>query len=706
MNKSLLLFVDPGYGGAKGRYQRYVARLREGTGQRGVEFRHLVAQHAHTSSDGSFLPWFSHSLEPADLAVHEDLKQQRIDAFAARLHRLLVKLAQGLERDHAIRLFMYRGHPELLPAIAELMNDVALAGMNIVFHFNLFHVSTAFALKFNCAGYDDRIACIGARLAQLDSGERVRLTACSQRIINVYSRYLARSISLLTLPYCSAAQGGEDRASTDSVIKLGYLGDTEAEQGYLFVCRLYHDLLATHEWPQVNFKVRHHPADLAPALVDAVRGLAGSDERIEHVLGDLSPEQHDAFVKDCDILLLPRLRKTDPLRASEDLISAQCNGKPVVVCENTWLADQVHACGGGVVFTGADYEGFRDAVFEALERLPDLRAKCLSGARAFCDLHDPGRLIDSLFAEPISPTQPTPPAPAWGDGNRLELLPLSLLNQNPAITRLVYAEKVARRKLLGWHYILDLVWIVSQLKDLPPGSLVLDAGAGEGLVQYILLRMGFRVISVDFIARNGPDDIDWLAVSAGENFDNDYVQHLKDHYSAVAQGPEAERVLESADALQVLLARETAQLLFYRSDLSAMKLLSDGLVDAVVSVSALEHNAPEVVAQAVAECLRALKPDSPMLITTSAAQGEDWYHQPSKGWCYSEASLKHLFQLADEVPSNYPRYAEFMAALSQPGNELQVQLSPFYFAFSDNGMPWGRWQPEYLPVGIRKIKVD
>lgn len=708
MKEKLFLFVDPGYVYSFGQHEHYAARLREGAGQRGVDFRHWVALQAANDPNTKVVPCFPHRLESSDLAVGDpDLRQHRIDAFAAKLHRLLTGLVQSEDRHRVIRLFMYRGHPALLPAVAEVMNDTALAGMDIAFHFNLFHVSTAFALKFDCADYDEHMAKIGARLAQLDPEQRVRLTACSQRIVNVYQRYLGRAIALIPLPF--GGHAGADRDAEADSIKIGYLGDTQAGEGYLLVQRLYHDLLVRPEWQQVCLKLRHQPAGLNPALVDGVRELAGSDERIEHVIGELSYEAQTAFVQDCDILLVPRLRTTDPLRASGELVMALCHGKPVVVCEDTWLADQVYAHGGGVVFSGAGYEGFCDAVSEALERLIELSAQCRDGMSDFCDAHAPVRLIDSLFAEPVVPVVPveaTSSADDTADGDRIELLSLSLLDQEPAITHLVYAEKVDRRKLLGWHYVLDLVWLASQLKDLPPGSLVLDAGAGDGLMQYILLRMGFRVISVDFTARLGPDDVDWLAVSTGEDFDNDYVQHLKDHYAATGQGPETERILGSTAAFEALLADETAQLLFYRSDLAAMKLLPDGLVDAVVSVSALEHNAPEVTAKAVDECLRVLKPGGRMVTTTSAAEGEDWYHQPSKGWCYSEASLKRLFRLVDDADSNFERYAELMTALAQPGNELQVQLSPFYFAFGDNGMPWGRWQPTYLPVGTRKMKAD
>ena len=37
-------------------------------------------------------------------------------------------------------------------------------------------------------------------------------------------------------------------------------------------------------------------------------------------------------------------------------------------------------------------------------------------------------------------------------------------------------------------------------------------------------------------------------------------------------------------------------------------------------------------------------------------------------------------------------------------NELQLRLSDFYYKSGDNGMPWGKWDPKYIPVGVIKWK--
>lgn len=289
-------------------------------------------------------------------------------------------------------------------------------------------------------------------------------------------------------------------------------------------------------------------------------------------------------------------------------------------------------------------------------------------------------------------------------GNQIELLSLELLDLDNKVTQEVYREKVARNKNIGWHYMLDLVWTMIKIRDLPAGSWILDAGAGNGLLQYLLIKNGYRVISVDFTKRIGPRDINWVAISNGEIYDNEYLQHLKDNYAAENTSLDNEILLRSKMELDEYLGNNLCDLIFYRSDLSDMNLLSDGSVDAVVSISAIEHNDLNTAKNIVYECLRVLKQSGRMMITTSASETGSWYHKPSKGWCYSEEALKELFQFKEQPESNYQSFKSLMEAMSTPGNVLHEQLASFYFESGNNGMPWGKWLPKYLPVGIVKIK--
>ena len=82
----------------------------------------------------------------------------------------------------------------------------------------------------------------------------------------------------------------------------------------------------------------------------------------------------------------------------------------------------------------------------------------------------------------------------------IELLSESLIDQHRDLALEVLAASSRLGLALGWHYVLDLIWLLRDL-DLPPGATVLDAGAGWGLAQFLFADRGLRVISVDMSAR-------------------------------------------------------------------------------------------------------------------------------------------------------------------------------------------------------------
>jgi SAM-dependent methyltransferase len=154
----------------------------------------------------------------------------------------------------------------------------------------------------------------------------------------------------------------------------------------------------------------------------------------------------------------------------------------------------------------------------------------------------------------------------------------------------------------------------------------------------------------------------------------------------------------------LLPPRGTGRVYIYNQDLKTLRDVEDESVDAVVAVSSLEHNTPEGLREVVAELMRVLKVGGKLLATLGAAREEDWFHEPSKGWNYSEASLRDIFALDPSITTNYAQHDQILAALKECG-ELRDNLASFYSRSGDNGMPWGVWDPQYLPVGVCKVKV-
>ncbi len=291
---------------------------------------------------------------------------------------------------------------------------------------------------------------------------------------------------------------------------------------------------------------------------------------------------------------------------------------------------------------------------------------------------------------------------------KIEILPASLLDQH---RQRVEELKNLARSLgigLGWHYLLDWTWILSLLGGVE-GKTILDAGAGEGLLQWYLAEHGARVISVDRTSRAelslrfraryhisalSPDDLVSPLHVWKKNFN--HVKGLRARLTTLFRS--------SGGVLQAMLPKHSpGEVIVHNQDLASMPLIGDATIDAVVAVSALEHNPPEGLPGVVNELLRVLKPGGLMLATLGAARERDWIHEPSNGWCYTDATLRKLFRLSDEIPSNYRAYDALFLALINC-EELRLNLADFYFRSGNNGMPWGKWDPQYQPVGVCKIK--
>ncbi len=319
---------------------------------------------------------------------------------------------------------------------------------------------------------------------------------------------------------------------------------------------------------------------------------------------------------------------------------------------------------------------------------------------------------------------------------RIEILSLGLFDTHKMEMNLIEQYQKNLNTALGWHYYLDVAWIIKELNGLPEGSLVLDAGAGSGILQFILSDLGYNVISVDFMERSFPANYlkryghkIALLESPTQTFDNTYIKYLQSCCNINIHGhlSKLRKLFNSINPKIILHSiikekyynRETKYnklllkgnfiskrgfIFLYKCDLKNMPLLAEGLCDAIVSVSALEHNDHKDFEKCMDEILRVTKPSGKLIITTSASRSEDWFHEPSKGWCYSETTIRKLLRIPEYVQSNFSKIDSIFEEMIKEGNQLHQRLSPVYLLSGDNGMPWGKWNPQYLPVGIVKIK--
>lgn len=293
--------------------------------------------------------------------------------------------------------------------------------------------------------------------------------------------------------------------------------------------------------------------------------------------------------------------------------------------------------------------------------------------------------------------------------DRLELLSVSLLDTERANTDALKNLAQSLKLEFGWHYLLDISWILTQI-DTIAGRRFIDAGAGTGIIQWYLADQGACVLSIDRESR------EYLAPRFRRRFE---VEGLRQEDLASAEFPTAtvgksmktfaadlvDRMRYGLDQVSRGKSDLSGKVIIYNQDLTHLADIEDETIDTIVAVSSLEHNTPQGLEVVVAELMRVLKPGGALLATLGAARNDDWFHEPSQGWCYSEDTLREIFHISGEAKSNYGDYDLLMQQLVN-NQELKNNLASFYFKSGDNGMPWGKWKPEYMPVGVRKEKNE
>jgi ubiquinone/menaquinone biosynthesis C-methylase UbiE len=142
---------------------------------------------------------------------------------------------------------------------------------------------------------------------------------------------------------------------------------------------------------------------------------------------------------------------------------------------------------------------------------------------------------------------------------------------------------------------------------------------------------------------------------------------------------------------------------FLQGNLADLPSIGDDTIDAVVSISALEHNELEAISGIVSSLYRVLKPGGRLLATMAASGDVDWYHDPSHGWVLTPQTICALFGVPDAQLIGFEDYEECLRQLSQ-SQELKKGLAEFFFSSGENGMPWGVWNPCYVPVAVSLVK--
>lgn len=301
----------------------------------------------------------------------------------------------------------------------------------------------------------------------------------------------------------------------------------------------------------------------------------------------------------------------------------------------------------------------------------------------------------------------------------IKLLKTDLLKEKSILKEISYWSNVLNRPN-GWHYDLDHIWILSQLRDLgiKPGATIVDAGAGHGLFQYILAANGYNIISLDFSKRvplRRTKKIFNITGMGDENINYDH------SYMNVINFNTKWNIFKKIKLLNIFkIPKITKGLLlffiqrffnpknskkfgiikFLRAPFHRMPLEKDS-IDAIVSISALEHADINLFDENIQEFVRVLKPGGSCLITTSfTGEPENRYHKQTEGWCFSKSFLKEKFQISTEHLDFKSIKMEF-----ESSSTLKARLDPYYH-LSKSSLFFKKNMANlpYLPIAIRILK--
>lgn len=310
--------------------------------------------------------------------------------------------------------------------------------------------------------------------------------------------------------------------------------------------------------------------------------------------------------------------------------------------------------------------------------------------------------------------------------NRIELLHASLLCDEGKLQELTRWLRAMDRPN-GWHYDLDHIWTLHELATagIKPGATIVDAGAGQGIMQYVLAARGYNVISLDFSPRTPPARTRGIFRIVGEGdavitYKHSYMTFIN-YGTTPAEGLGKRLTLRKLRKIPELPGRffrtarsyfshlrerflrnhdQYGQITYVRAPFHDVPLES-GSADAVISISAIEHADIQLFDSNIKSLLRLLKPGAPMLLTTSATpEQQSTYDRKVSGWCFSRSSL------ADYFPGSEIQFDAAACARSLLDSKTFMRrLDPYYYL--DPQSPFYKKQftrLPYLPVAIKIIK--
>lgn len=278
--------------------------------------------------------------------------------------------------------------------------------------------------------------------------------------------------------------------------------------------------------------------------------------------------------------------------------------------------------------------------------------------------------------------------------DRIELLGPSLLDNKELLKQVRRIERILTLRL-GWHYYLDLIWTRLQLPQDVKGLTILDAGAGQGLMQWWLAAEGATVISVDKAPRHSTPPRRFRIWCTINGLHLGHLQPSNELYNIRSWLPRPgyfKLYPRKLRKMGLFTPKHEGKVHILQCDIGTrefIKLVNVYSVDHIVSISALEHNEVSVMRRCVDNLLPVLKPGGRLIATVCAAKDADGYNTEYDTQLLTEESIVDLFQFGETWYCNMDQYDKLFKSL------MSCKL------LRDRT---NHWNPSYMPVGVVKVK--
>ena len=256
--------------------------------------------------------------------------------------------------------------------------------------------SFIYLFRYQAGFYDGRLARFGFRLLELLAGWRsIRLASDSDRLAADLRTLTRLPVEVLPIPHVPPS-AEPHAASQDHRCHFVSLGNARDEKGILEIFAAIRWLHDKDQLQDCRFTLQCN--DATPEVAAAVTAFRDANLPGCHLLfSALATTAYYDLLSQADIVLLPYWHSIYASRTSGVFMEALSAGKPVVVTEDTWMADQLARHGAGLLCADRDPVVLGRAIMAARDRRGDLAARAMERRAAWTDLHNPEALARRIL---------------------------------------------------------------------------------------------------------------------------------------------------------------------------------------------------------------------------------------------------------------------------------------------------------------------